>query len=1037
MKTPTIPKRTPTKATRQPLRLYYLYFVLAAFNLVTIAIILWLSHSVLGIYSESVTVGERWGERLGRYAELGKMAVAVNAPGNDVFDSRDIEQESQRLKQAVASYSRFSQAAREELAANVNSATATPMVSQLTKIDRSVTHIEESARQIFKDLSADNDAEVGARVALMNQHFARSLAETTELCRQVRRLQAENLGQQMDRANSLSKLEIVILACVVLIVCGMMFYGRLIAVRMSHTERQRVQYAAVIESSDDAIISLTLDGVITSWNRGAESLYGYAESEAIGQSTTMLIPPERRNDEPEILKKIQDGEHVKHFDTVRRCKDGHLVDVSLTISPLRDAQGEIVGASKIARNISDRKQSERQLRDSEAHIKAVLDTAADAIITIDKRGRIQSFNPAAERMFGYLADEVRGRNVSLLMPSPYRQKHDGYLNSYLATGKKKIIGVGREVVGQRKDGTVFPIELAVSEVMQGDDRLFTGIVRDISERKQADQEKQRYLNAMEEARVKQEQQAIVLKSQAIDLEAARQQAERASCAKSEFLANMSHELRTPMNSIIGFTNRLLNKLADSLEARHLDALQTVDRNARHLLDLINDILDLSKIEAGQMELKRSKFNLVDAMNEVADQADSLTDSKPVDLVLNLPDEEIVVEADRVKIVQIITNLVSNGIKYTEQGTVNISADLEDDPQLGDVAKIRVRDTGIGIKQEDRQRLFQKFSQLDGSNSRRGCGTGLGLFITARYVEMHGGKIEVESKFGEQSTFTVTLPLSADPVQPRHGMTAPQDQLAAEDPQGTPKGLRILCIDDDPDALRILQQTFQDAGYSVLVADGVDSALEQAQIHRPDVICLDIHAPGNVGYEVLQALNENERLRSTPVVVISEDIDAAKTMHGGTRCCITKPLNPEYVLETIQDVLAEKISDVLIVEDDPDTTRLIEDLLRERGVEVRVASHGAEGLAHLEQRAPSAIVLDLIMPVMDGFEFLEHVQQQASWRDIPVLILTSKTLSPGELERWSRVCDSIITKGRAETASVVDAVLKACLGSHRIEQEAVG
>jgi len=283
-----------------------------------------------------------------------------------------------------------------------------------------------------------------------------------------------------------------------------------------------------------------------------------------------------------------------------------------------------------------------------------------------------------------------------------------------------------------------------------------------------------------------------LKLQSEILKKAEEESTRANLAKSEFLANMSHELRTPMNSIIGFTKRLLTKLEGQLDERNLDALQTVDRNARHLLGLINDVLDISKIEAGRMELHRSQFDMVEAIREVVSRSDALIDDRPIELITELPDALIEVDADRIKIVQVITNLLSNGIKYTDEGTVTLKVATHQEARLGSVVKVSITDTGRGIKEEDLNRLFTKFTQLDGSLSRPVGGTGLGLYITSQFVEMHGGRIEVDSEFKIGSTFTVTLPVHAvTPIQPAKTTpkTVPTDKLKLG-------GVRSYC-DDDP------------------------------------------------------------------------------------------------------------------------------------------------------------------------------------------------------------------------------------------------
>jgi PAS domain S-box-containing protein len=268
--------------------------------------------------------------------------------------------------------------------------------------------------------------------------------------------------------------------------------NRLLKQEVAHrrrAEEANATFAAIVENSTDAIIGQKLDGTIVTWNKGAERIFGYTSDEACGRPVSILSPPELVDETTRIVQAIRRGESVPPFETERVRKDGTRIQISLTISPIRDADGRIVGASRISRDITRRKQMELALRESEAKARAILDTAVDAIITIDSAGNIESFNKAAEQLFGYRPDEVIGQNVRMLMPEPYRGQHDGYMQNYLRTGRAKIIGIGREVVAQRRDGTTFPVDLAVSEVqIGGNRRVFTGIVRDISERKRLEQE---------------------------------------------------------------------------------------------------------------------------------------------------------------------------------------------------------------------------------------------------------------------------------------------------------------------------------------------------------------------------------------------------------------------------------------------------------------------------------------------------------------------------------------------------------------------
>jgi signal transduction histidine kinase/DNA-binding response OmpR family regulator len=531
-----------------------------------------------------------------------------------------------------------------------------------------------------------------------------------------------------------------------------------------------------------------------------------------------------------------------------------------------------------------------------------------------------------------------------------------------------------------------------------------------------------------------------LQEQSRALQAAKREAERASRVKSEFLANMSHELRTPMNSIMGFTRRLLRTLGATLPERELDALRTVDRNARQLLELIDSILDLSKVEAGKMELRRSRFDLVEVIREVTEHAAPLVDGKAVAIRIDLPEAPLLVEADRNMLRQVLTNLVSNGIKYTEAGTVSITARQADDDRLGRVARIAVRDTGIGIKPEDRERLFRPFTQLDGGPSRKVGGTGLGLVITARFVEMHGGRVDVVSEYGRGSEFIVLLPIqgsAAPPWPPTNGRCdhttagtrlSPPTAPSADAPEV--RGVKVLCVDDEPGVLDLLRSTFADLGYNVLLAGDHDGAIAAAKRESPDLICLDLRWRRKDIGEVVRSLQAASDLAAVPVVVVSVSGEEARALGAGAHCYLAKPVDAEGLVAAVREILTPQADRALIVEDDPDTTRLLTATLSEHGFAIRTAANGREGLARLAESTPSVIVLDLMMPIMGGFAFLEQVQLDPVWRRIPVVVLTAKTLDPREVARLGQVSAAILTKGRGDTEQFIDVILEAVLPGRR-------
>jgi PAS domain S-box-containing protein len=398
---------------------------------------------------------------------------------------------------------------------------------------------------------------------------------------------------------------------------------------------------------------------------------------------------------------------------------------------LADMAAVIVDQFKLRQALSDVREAAVQrdidqgkIKDQARRADIVLDTVVDGIITIDTKGIVQSFNPGAEKIFGYVPAEVIGQNVEMLMPDPYRTRHDGYISAYLTTGEAKIIGRDRELVGLNKDGTKFPMELAISEMKIDDVMMFTGIVRDITE-------KQQFL---------------------YQLESARAVAEKANLAKSEFLSSMSHELRTPMNSVLGFSQILMTDTVYPLTDDQMESVCQISNAGKHLLELINDVLDLSRIEAGKVELKIENLSLKDLLTDCYQLMSPRTKAAGLTLELQAFEDRIVT-ADEVSLKQVVLNLLSNAIKYNrEGGMVSISV-----PALaGEQVQFAIADSGVGIPESRIAELFQPFNRL-GAEQGNIEGTGVGLVITKQLLELMNGSIEVTSQPGSGTIFTVALP----------------------------------------------------------------------------------------------------------------------------------------------------------------------------------------------------------------------------------------------------------------------------------------
>ena len=511
----------------------------------------------------------------------------------------------------------------------------------------------------------------------------------------------------------------------------------------------------------------------------------------------------------------------------------------------------------------------------------IVNSAIDPIITISGHGLIKSFNAAAERLFGYPAAEVLGKNVSILMPSPYREEHDSYMDRYWSTREQHIIGIVREGVGQRSDGTTFPILLSANEVITNDKNttLFIGILRDLTAQKQAEEE----------------------------LHKSKQIAEAANIAKSEFLANMSHEIRTPMTAILGFTDILLNNVKKS---ENVDAASTIKRNGEHLINVINDILDLSKIESGKINVEQIQSSPCQILADVASLMRVRATAKglPLDVRFNGTIPETIC-TDPTRLRQIIINIVGNAIKFTETGSIQIVTRLLNKPGDEPKLQINVIDTGIGIAKSKIEKIFQPFTQADSSTTRQFGGTGLGLSISKRMAEKLGGEISVTSSPGNGSTFTITVftgPL--DNVRliqnAAEVVLEPANGNEAADSASPLSNSRILLVEDGPDNQRLIGFILEKAGAEVTLADNGQIGLELATTAKSKgcpfhVILMDMQMPVLDGYEATRRLRNNGY--SGPIIALTAHAmssDRQKCLDAGCDDYAAKPIDKTQLISTV-------------------------------------------------------------------------------------------------------------------------------------------
>jgi PAS domain S-box-containing protein len=481
-------------------------------------------------------------------------------------------------------------------------------------------------------------------------------------------------------------------------------------------EETQAHLAAIVASSDDAIISKDLAGVVRSWNAAAERMFGYTAAEIVGQPIAWIIPVDRRGEEEWVLREVLQGRRVEHFETFRQHKNGTLVEVSLTVSPIFHPDGRVIGASKIARDITERRLSDREA----LRLAAIVSSSDDAIISKDVNGIVQTWNGGAERMFGYTAAEAIGKSITLIIPTERLAEEDTVLSRIRAGLSVENF----ETIRRRKDGSDVEISLTVSPIRRPDGRVVgaSKIARDITERKR--------------------------------LERA---AEDANRLKDEFLAVLSHELRTPLNTVVGYTRMLRRSdLATDLRDKALDAME---RNTNALSQLVNDLLDTSRIVTGKLRLSISSVSLPRLIADAIETVRPAAEGKNIALQVFMPPQlDTIGDPDRLR--QVLWNLLSNAIKFTPAGgSVTLGATAEHG-----AARISVGDTGIGIAPEHVGSVFQRFWQAEPGISREYGGLGLGLALSRHLVELHGGTIEVKSEgVGKGTTFTVCLPRSGTAV----------------------------------------------------------------------------------------------------------------------------------------------------------------------------------------------------------------------------------------------------------------------------------
>jgi len=787
-----------------------------------------------------------------------------------------------------------------------------------------------------------------------------------------------------------------------------------------------------LDNANDLIQFTDPSGDIQYVNRSWEEAFGYGSDEVIGRNVTAFVDNEDRDELKSMIGKVASGTPVPGHNLRFRRKDDELMVGSISTNA-RFKDGEVASLRMILRDVTDRVKAEHELAASRANLNALIENTGDAIWSVDLDHRLITINSAAalalearsgrEPQVGDLPEELHTGEVAEWYHEAYSMAFSGARFSKLLT--------------ERVDGEIRYFEQFFNPIQEHG--AWVGIVvvgKDVTRRKRAEEE----------------------------LVQARDDAEAANQAKSRFLANMSHELRTPLNSVIGFANILLKNKADNLKKQELGFLDRIAVNGKHLLALINEILDLAKIEAGRMVLELRSVDLAGLVHEAIALVDGQIRLKSGTVIVRADVQDALdeMETDSAKLKQVIVNLVGNALKFTESGEVVIRVVTR--PGSREPHIIAVSDTGIGIPPDRVDAIFEAFQQAEAGTARKFGGTGLGLAISRSMCLLMGYDLTVTSVEGEGTTFSIVMdpderpPLAGTVAATKHHPEAPteayvetghvesaesKEEVHGEDVDGEDSdedvaivaeegtaetaadagtteaapGLRgmtdftVLVVDDEQDSRFLMQHHLVDLGCEVLTASNAKDGIQLARAQQPDLITMDLQMPDMDGWTALRVLKDDPETRDIPVVIASIVASEGRGRLLGAVDLLNKPVERADLLRVIWRNLATRQGRrVLVVDDDADVRKSMTELLEAENLEVQTAENGAEGLRMVENDVPDVVLLDLMMPVMDGMEFLRVLRSNPYHLGLPVIVVTAKDLTDEEREELAEKASGVVQKG---------------------------